>query len=251
MRPLRLVLITRRFWPIVGGAEKTLAHLAREWVERGCQVTILTVHWEPRWPAQILYGDVPVVRLSPVPQTPWTTVQYLRTLTRWLVDRRDEFDLVYASALRHEAYAAVRALKRRRPVVLRAEQTGPEGDCLWQLDAPCGRRIKQRCVRAEAFVAATPALERELQAAGYPRPRIHLIPDGVPLGPPPRLGPAGRRPGGTGGDASGAEAGPVDAAGPLCRPPQGVPGAGGLAGRLGNHRSALAPGTPLAGRRRA
>jgi glycosyltransferase involved in cell wall biosynthesis len=40
-------------------------------------------------------------------------------------------------------------------------------------------------MKGAAFVGASRAIERELKAAGYPRPRIHFLPDGVPI-PPPR-----------------------------------------------------------------
>lgn len=40
-------------------------------------------------------------------------------------------------------------------------------------------------MKAAALVAPSRAIERELKAAGYPRPRIHYVPNGVPI-PPPR-----------------------------------------------------------------
>jgi glycosyltransferase involved in cell wall biosynthesis len=53
------------------------------------------------------------------------------------------------------------------------------------LDANCGLRIKRGCLSADAFIAPSPAIERELIAAGYPRPRIHYIANGVEV-PAPR-----------------------------------------------------------------
>jgi glycosyltransferase involved in cell wall biosynthesis len=185
VRPLRLVLITRRFWPLVGGEEKAMAQLAAELASHQCRVTVLTVRWHPRWPSEFLWGDVPVLRLPQVPRTGWSTVQYMLAIARWLRKHRDDFDLVYVAGLRHEAYAALKTLRGRQPVVLRAEGAGREGDCLWQLDARCGRRIKQRCLRADALVGSTPAVHRELVAAGYPRTRTYYLRDGVPI-PPPR-----------------------------------------------------------------
>ncbi len=70
------------------------------------------------------------------------------------------------------------------PVVLRAEGVGRGGDCLWQLDAPCGRRIKRQCMDAAGFVAPTRAAQRELEAAGYPRSKIVYLPYGVAAAPP-------------------------------------------------------------------
>jgi len=106
---------------------------------------------------------------------------------RWLREHRHRFDLVYVSGLKHEAHAALGALRGRLPVVLRPESAGRYGDCLWQIETFPGRRIKRQCLKAAAFVGRNAALERELKAAGYPRPRIHRIPDGVPI--PPRGGP--------------------------------------------------------------
>ena len=185
MKPLRVAIVTRRFWPLAGGPEKVLADLAGELFRRGLAVTILTAQWQPQWPAELLFQDVPVVRLGPPPQGRWKTLRYLQSLARWLRTHADRLDLVYVSQLRHEAYAALRAVGGRLPVVLRAEHVGRHGDCLWQLDAACGRRIKRQCMAAAALVAPTLAAQRELEAAGYPRRRIEYLSNGVAI-PPPR-----------------------------------------------------------------
>ena len=180
----RLVLVVRRFWPLVGGAENAIANLAGELACCGCRVTVLTAKWH-QGPSEIHYRQVPVVRLSPPPRHAWSTIRYMQAVGRWLRRHEQEYDLVYVSGLKHEAYAAMQAVGQRRPVVLRAEDSGRWGDCLWQIEAPCGRRIKRRLMRAAAVVGRTPAVQRELIAAGYPRQRIHGIADGVPV-PPPR-----------------------------------------------------------------
>ncbi len=184
MKPLRVAIITRRFWPLLGGPEKVLANLAAELPARSVHATILTARWQSSWSAELLFQDVPVVRLAPAPQGRCNTWRYLRSLARWLRSQRERLDLVYVSELRQEAYAAIGAVQGV-PVVLRAERVGRRGDCLWQIDAPGGRRIKRRSMAAAGMVAPTRAAQRELQAAGYPRQRIVYLADGVPL-PPPR-----------------------------------------------------------------
>lgn len=185
MNPLRLVFVTRRFWPLVGGTEKVMANLAVEMAKRGCQVTILTAKWRISWPERITFHELPVVRLPPPDQRGWKTFRYVRGLARWLRQNAGRYQLVYVSGLKQEAYGAVRAVGGRVAVVLRAERAGRWGDCLWQLEARCGRRIKHRCMEAAAFLGPSRAIERELQAGGYPRARIHYLPNGVPI-PPPR-----------------------------------------------------------------
>ncbi|MGH7194487.1 MAG: glycosyltransferase, partial [Candidatus Saccharimonadales bacterium] len=178
----RLVLITRRFWPLVGGAEMVAARLAAGLQARGAATTILTARWHREWPAEIEHHGVRVVRLNNPRLRGWGTWRYMQAVARWLKEHRASFDLVYVSMLKHDAYAAVTAGRRERfPVVLRAEGAGLTGDCYWQLEANCGLRIKRRCFQGEAFVAPSPAIERELIAAGYARERIHYLPNGVPM----------------------------------------------------------------------
>ena len=181
--PLRLVLVTQRFWPLMGGPQKIMADQAVELTARGHDVTILTARWRPQWPGQIRFHDVPVVRLAPPPEGNWKTMRYVRSLRRWLAENVDRYDMVYVSGLKHDACAAMQSVGRRVPVVLRAESAGRFGDCLWQIDAAGGRRIKQRCMEATALVGPGAVIERELQAAGYPRSRIHRLPNGVPIPP--------------------------------------------------------------------
>jgi len=183
LSPLRLIILVRRFWPLVGSAARAAGLLAPALVERGCRVTVLTARWRPRGPAEIVYGGAQVVRLAPPPDGSWATWRYTRAIRRWLAEHRGDYDLVYAFGLKHEAYAALRAVGDRVPVALRPEHSGPRGDCFWQIDASAGRRIKAECMKAAALVGATRLQEAELQAAGYPRPRIHYVPLGVPIPP--------------------------------------------------------------------
>jgi glycosyltransferase involved in cell wall biosynthesis len=86
--------------------------------------------------------------------------------------------------LQYEAEATIKAVGARVPVVLRAERGGRWGDCLWQIDARGGRRIKHACTAAASFVAPTPPVTRELEAAGYARPRIRQVLNGMVPSPP-------------------------------------------------------------------
>jgi glycosyltransferase involved in cell wall biosynthesis len=177
-----LVLVTRRFWPLVGGAEIVMARLAAAFQARGAPTTVLTARWQSDWPAEIDHHGVRVVRLANPALRAWGTWRYMQSLARWLRRRRGEFDLVYVSMLKHDAYAALgEARSGGFPVAVRAEGAGLTGDCHWQLEANCGGRIKRRLMGADLLIAPSPAVERELIAAGYPRDRIHYLPNGVTL----------------------------------------------------------------------
>ncbi|MGD9644866.1 MAG: glycosyltransferase family 4 protein [Pirellulales bacterium] len=185
MSKLRVVLVTRRFWPLVGGAERVMANLATSLAESGVAITLLTARWERAWPAEVIHRGVRVVRLDQPAVRGWGTLRYMQRLARWLTEHRANFDLVYLSMLKHDAYAALGASRKAGfPVVLRAEGAGATGDVAWQRSGRFGRRIAARCHQASALVAPSRAIQAELLAAGYARERIKLIPNAVPIVPP-------------------------------------------------------------------
>lgn len=179
MRPLQLVLVSRRFWPLFGGAERHLADLGAELAARGHAVTVLTTAAQPGWSDEVAYRKMRVIRLAPTPHDFWATLGYLRKLASRLRSQRDAIDLVCVSALRQEAHAAVRALRNRVPVVLRLESLGPHGDCHWQRTSRCGGRMIRRCRTADAVIAPSRVAANELAALGYVRQRIVRIAPGT------------------------------------------------------------------------
>jgi glycosyltransferase involved in cell wall biosynthesis len=185
MTPLRVVFVTRRFWPLLGGAEMAMSNLAAALHEAGYQVTLLTACWHPDWPQEIFHRGVRVVRLPQSQRRFWGTLGYMRRLRSWLLRHRSEFDLVYVSMLKHEAYVAVGTGRSGGfPVVLRAEGGGQTGDAAWHTKSRGGSWIRRRCQQASAVVAPSLAIQQELASAGFPQDRLHYIPNGVAAAPP-------------------------------------------------------------------
>ena len=209
---MRLVLVTRRYPPLIGGAEKVLSYLAAALAAEGAEVTVLTsrmpglglpaleeIPIEARGKAS--GGRLTVERLETSRLRFWGTWLYIRNLARWF--HRNPVDLAYVSMLKHDAYVAVDAGRRLGfPVVLRPEGAGATGDIAWQSWGRFGRKIGRRCRDATAFVAISKAIEAELKEAwingtmrparplaaprGAPaEPRIVSIPNGVPVPPVP------------------------------------------------------------------
>ncbi len=183
----RIVMVSRRFWPLVGGAETAMAGLAASFQARGAATTLLTARWKPEWPLTIEHRGVRVVRIAQPARRFWGSARYMMRLAGWLEAHAGQFDVVYVSMLKHDAYAALGACRSLgAPVVLRAEGGGPSGDCAWQAQYPLGGVIRRRCMRrAAAIVAPSEVIENELLAAGYPAESIERIPNGVAL-PEPR-----------------------------------------------------------------
>ncbi len=49
---MRIVVVSRFYWPDLGGAQAQLRMLAREWGRVGHDVTVLTCRWDPSWGAE-------------------------------------------------------------------------------------------------------------------------------------------------------------------------------------------------------
>lgn len=181
MPGLRVVLISRRFWPLIGGAETYLANFARALREQGHRVHILAARLDREWPEETDFDGLPISRLPHPSVKFWGTLRYMQAVARWLKRHRNEYDVVCVSTLKHDAYAALGAARwTGAPVVLRAERGGATGDCQWQQTANFGRRIRARCFSAAAVVAPSDLVAAELAETGYPLSRIHTISPGVP-----------------------------------------------------------------------
>jgi glycosyltransferase involved in cell wall biosynthesis len=104
----------------------------------------------------------------------------MRNLRQWYGVH--PIDLAYVSMLKHDAYVTVGAGQALGfPVVLRPEGAGATGDMAWQAWGNFGRRIGKRCRQADAVVAISREITRELGQAGYDSAKIHELPNGVPV----------------------------------------------------------------------
>ncbi|PHR96484.1 MAG: hypothetical protein COA78_28735 [Blastopirellula sp.] len=185
MNPLRLALVTRRYWPLVGGAEMVMANLASQFAKEQAHVQIVTAQWHRTWPQQVVHREVYVERLPNPPLRGWGTFRYMMSLGRWLRKNHTELDAVYVSMLKHSAYITVQQLKETNvPVILRAEGAGKTGDCVWQQEANFGSRIRTICQQADAVVAPSEKIWQELLESGYDPNKIHFIPNGVAISEP-------------------------------------------------------------------
>ncbi len=214
LRPLKLALVTRRYPPLIGGAERVLSYLASALAAEGADVVVLTSQAPGSEKARagqspvdaqssamreqlVGHGQLRVLRLETSRWRFWGTWLYMRNLRRWF--RENSVDLAYVSMLKHDAYVVIGAGEESGfPVILRPEGAGATGDIAWQSWGNFGRLIGLRCRRAAAFVAISAAVEVELDQAwrtGTLRPacsfaashrtlvlpRVAAIPNGVPI----------------------------------------------------------------------
>lgn len=184
---MKIVLISRRYPPLIGGAEKVVSYLARALAAEGSEVWVLTAQPTgseedaPETESVVVgAGRLTVVRLPTSRLRFLGTWLYMRCLRQWLTTHA--IDVAYVSMLKHDAYTTVSIAKRQGfPVVLRPEGAGATGDIAWQGWGRFGKRIAARCKTADAIVSIAPAITDELTHAGFDPSTIHPLPNGVPI----------------------------------------------------------------------
>ena len=182
MSALRVVLVTRRYWPLVGGAETFMMQLADDLRLKGHHVHVLTAQWESHWPTDVMMREVPTTRLAHPAVPGWRTFRYMRALSRWLRSHAADYDLVYVVGLRYDAYAALGALRGTKPILLRTEARRASSDCEWHNHTRFGKRLRLRCMNADAIVVPSEAVRDDLQQAHFATNRLHVIEHGVDVG---------------------------------------------------------------------
>ncbi len=114
-----IVMLTESFHPQIGGVEKHLRHISREFTCRGHRVTILTRRSDPALPAEEMLGAVRVLRFpqyrTPHAQKPGVWLWMLRRLP--LFSESDVVHIHGQTALL-AWYLPLRALLARKPVFI-------------------------------------------------------------------------------------------------------------------------------------
>jgi glycosyltransferase involved in cell wall biosynthesis len=126
MHPLRLAIVTRRFWPYCGPAELGAGEIAEAILRAGHHVEILTVRWEKNWPRKFAFREIGVTRLGRPVTGPWATFRFLRSLSRYV--KEVDLDGIIVYGLQEESWAAIRNFARQLPVVVRVDQLAVTGE---------------------------------------------------------------------------------------------------------------------------
>ena len=120
MDPLRLAVVTRRFWPYCGPAELAAGEVAAAIQKVGHHTEILTVRWEKGWPRKFDFREIGVTRLGRPVTGPWATFRFLRSLSRYAGE--EKLDGIIVFGLQEESWAAIRNFAKQLPVIVRVDQ---------------------------------------------------------------------------------------------------------------------------------
>ncbi|MGH2536985.1 MAG: glycosyltransferase family 4 protein, partial [Candidatus Promineifilaceae bacterium] len=186
-------ILTETYFPVVGGGETQAKALAEGLAAAGHQITVLTRRSQPELRSSEQIGPAWVVRLPPGGRNHTHKWGLLLSAGPALLRLRDRYDVILVCGFRILGLPAVLVGRwLGKPVVLKADSPGEMSGEFFQaglarVRIPAARPLLNLFVRgrnrvlrrADAFVAISSEIGRELAAQGVPSELIHAIPNGV------------------------------------------------------------------------
>ena len=189
---IRVLMITTRFYPVVGGAEKQAQKLAKKLVEKGLDVKVVTGWWDRKTPRKEMVDGIPVFRNF----TFWGmfgirgirkfgTYTYMVTLLLYLLRHRKEYDVIHVHSATFPAFVGVIAGKLlSKPTIVKVMTSGKLGDIkrMQENRIMSGTRQMLPVIRnADCVISLNSQAGRELVEAGFRKDGIAYIPNGVEI----------------------------------------------------------------------
>lgn len=171
----RVLLVTRRFWPLANDNVCRLMSLAGALRSAGWDVQLLTAQWHTAWPERVELSELLVHRVGPSPTTPFRAKRYTRAVSDWLTKHASAFDCLVIDSWEDEVLTLTsHPSKDLPPIVVRHDALEGIG--------PLAERQRARaitaCKQAACVIAPHDHALRELVSGGLSMERIISMPDG-------------------------------------------------------------------------
>lgn len=184
MKSMRIAMAITSYHPVVGGAERQLAQLARLMADAGHELHVVT----RRWPGLAAREDIEGIAVHRVGGGGPKQVAAARFVVEAAARlRRLRPDVIHSHSLFTPALAATLAKRMVGAPLLAKPMCGGEAGSIAQKRLG-RRRLAMFGRRIDRFVAVSGEIEAELVELGLPPDRIRRIPNGVDVS---RFRPAG------------------------------------------------------------
>ena len=186
MKPERLLIVSKRFWPFSGELETLVEAFAQQVVRTGCEVEVVTSRLTKQWPEHFRVHDYMVYRLpqnfkktwSPYSLGTYVKNRWQRGLQHWLATHRQQYDAAIVLEVPEDQFTASVLLdKYQMPTITRIGW-----DFAKDLSKPLNRELVNISNRTTRLV--TPDLGANQQWMFDPvwkEGRITCIPDGFSM----------------------------------------------------------------------
>ena len=186
-RHLRVAMVIQRFRPHFSGQGEQVELLSRALATRGLDVTVITSAYQR--PTSVeqgdgyrvvrLHADVPLLGGTRLGSRARGPVFATRTLAHLM--RRSTFDLVHVHGLTDALFASwLWCRLRRRPVLFEMTLMDVDDPVTVMASSQRWARLRHAIFRrCDGYVAMSPALADRYHEAGFPTPKMRLVPQGV------------------------------------------------------------------------
>lgn len=177
-KSLRILMVSARFSPFVGGTEIHTGQVASELVSRGHRVTVLTTDLNGSLPEHEDIDGVEVVRIRAYPR--WSDLYFAPKMWKWIPER--PWDLVHVQGY-HTAVApiALRVAQAEGIPTLLTFHSGGHSSRLRNLLRPLQVAMLRRYLLRTSALIGVSKFEAELfsKRMGIESDKIEIIPNGV------------------------------------------------------------------------
>ena len=181
-RPLRILMISPQYHPIVGGYERAAERLSAALAARGHHVTVISERRDTGWPQSEVREGVAIRRLWCIYRPRLHMLTALVSFALFLMFRGRRFDIWHAHQYgMHAGVAVALGFLMRRPVVLKLTSSGGQGLAQALSATRFSRLLAALHLHVDAVVALTRETEREALAFGISPARIHVLGNGVDI----------------------------------------------------------------------
>jgi glycosyltransferase involved in cell wall biosynthesis len=174
----RIAMLTQRYLPHVGGAERQLQQLAPRLKDWGFDLHILTRHEKGLKRFEIIDG-VPVHRLPAAGPKAWAAATFTVSAVWTLIRIRP--DVIHAHEILRPATIALHAkFILPRPVLVKILRGGARGDIYKLKRRPFWKSYLRRLSRnVDAFLVISQEIDQELADLNIPQQKRVFLPNGV------------------------------------------------------------------------
>lgn len=187
-QPLRILMVTPRFHPLIGGVETHTLEVARRLVTHGHQVTVLTTNAGKQLPAVDVINGIHVRRVQVKPS--WSDLHIAPGIYQTIVQHAHQWDLVHCQGYHTMVPPiAMRAARRAGVPYLVTFHSGGHSSSWRNAIRRLQRRILRPLLASASGLIAVSRFEAALFARdlNYPDSRFTIIPNGVALPRPVSL----------------------------------------------------------------
>ena len=194
----RILMLINQFYPKAGGAERQAQKLARQLIEKGLSLFLVTCHLQKDWERFGYVDNIPVYRIwriRPIRKID-RVLKHIKLLTHefslllFLSKKKREYDIIHIHQMQHYAFFGVLAGRLfKKKTIVKLSSSGENSDLIMIRKLYLLGRLWLKYIRrnVDKVVCISDLIRKELLAEGFEESKLVRIPNGVEVIPIDKL----------------------------------------------------------------